>query len=227
MRQPRRDLVVRFSPWARAQHLGVIVLFTLLLVTGLPQKWPGFEASRWLIDAMGGIFAVRWLHRAAGIAFALLTVAHLAVAVFGVLSRRFAPSMLIERKDFHDAIDNLRYYLGRREEPPRFGRFDYRQKFEYWGLVFGSLVMVATGFVLLYPILVSQLLPAQLIPAAKVMHSYEAMLAMLIVVIWHMYGAHLSPEVFPFDGSIFSGKIDRERMRHEHPLEYEERYGEP
>ena len=85
---------------------------------------------------------------------------------------------------------------------------------------------VGTGFVLLFPIVVSQLLPAELIPAAKVMHSNEALLAFLIVIFWHMYGAHLNPDVFPFDKSIFTGKISKARLHHEHALEYEEMYGD-
>jgi formate dehydrogenase gamma subunit len=218
--------VVRFSAWARLQHVAIIVLFVLLLVTGMPQKWPYAEASRWLIDALGGIFAVRWLHRASGITFAVLTLAHLVSVVFGVAVRRRQPTMLLTRGDFRDAVDNLRYYLGRRATPPKFGRYDYRQKFEYWGLIFGSVIMVASGFILYFPILVSRLLPAELIPAAKVMHSNEALLAMLIILVWHLYGAHLNPEVFPFDSSIFTGKISKDRLRHEHALEYEELFGD-
>ena len=52
---------VRFSPWARFQHLAMMVLFTLLIVTGLPQKWPSWEFSQWLVDVFGGIFVARWL----------------------------------------------------------------------------------------------------------------------------------------------------------------------
>jgi formate dehydrogenase subunit gamma len=221
----RRDAshtVLRFSAWARVQHAAMILLFAVLLVTGLPQKWPYADLSRWLIDAMGGIFAVRWVHRMAGIVFAAFTVAHLAVAVAGIALGRMKPTMLLTRRDFRDTVENLRYYLGKRPEPPRFGRYDYRQKFEYWGLVFGSLIMVASGFILYFPIAISRMLPAELIPAAKVMHSNEAMLALLIVLIWHMYGAHLNPDVFPFDTSIFTGRISKERLAHEHPLEYQE-----
>ena len=219
------EYVVRFSFWARFQHAAIILLFGLLLLTGMPQKWPYAEASRWVIEHLGGIFVTRWLHRAAGIAFSCLLVAHLAIAIAGVLSRRMQPSMLLSRKDFRDAIDNLRYYVGYAESPPPFGRFDYRQKFEYWGLIFGALIMALSGFILYFPILLSRVLPAELIPAAKVMHSAEAMLAFLIVLIWHMAGAHLTPESFPMDTSIFTGKIRKDKLRREHPLEYEDLFG--
>jgi formate dehydrogenase subunit gamma len=216
--------VLRFSPWARFQHLAVIFTFTALAVTGLPQKWPGYDLSRWLVEAMGGIYATRYYHRVAGIVFSLLVVAHLTVVIVGILSRRMKPTMLFTRQDFRDAIDSLNYYLGRTEAAPRFGRYDYRQKFEYWGLVFGGLLMVVTGLILLFPIPLSQVLPAQLIPAAKVAHSFEALMAFLVVLVWHLYGAHLNPEVFPWDNTIWSGKISVERLHHEHPLEYEEMF---
>ena len=139
--------------------------------------------------------------------------------------RRNQPALLLNRKDFRDAVDNIRYYVGSAEAPPRFGRFDYRQKFEYWGLIFGALIMAASGFILFFPILLSRVLPAELIPAAKVMHSAEAMLAFLIILIWHMAGAHLTPESFPMDTSIFTGKIRKDKLRREHPLEYDDLFG--
>jgi formate dehydrogenase subunit gamma len=226
MAGPESDMyVLRFSWWARLQHAAVILLFGVLLLTGMPQKWPYLELSRRIIEHLGGIFAVRWLHRAAGVAFCGLLLAHLAVAIGGALSRRIQPSMLLARKDFRDALDFLRYCTGYAEEPPRFGRFDYRQKFEYWGMVFGGVVMAVTGLILYFPIALSRLLPAELIPAAKAMHSYEALLAFLIVLVWHLFAVILSPEVFPIDTTIFTGRIRKDRLRHEHPLEYEDLFG--
>jgi formate dehydrogenase subunit gamma len=222
---PARDAtqyVVRFSWWARVQHAAVIVLFGVLLLTGLPQKWPYVEASRWVIEHLGGIFVVRWLHRLAGVAFTCLLLAHLTVAIGGVLSRRMRPSMLFSRQDFRNAVHFLSYCIGYADGPPRFGRFDYRQKFEYWGLVLGGVVMAVTGFILYFPIAASRVLPAELIPAAKTMHSNEALLAFLIILVWHLFAVVLSPESFPLDTTIFTGKIRKERLRHEHPLEYEE-----
>jgi len=222
-----QDYVERFSRWARIQHTFAIVFFGLLVITGMPQKWPYLEASRWLIDSLGGLYAVRWLHRVAGVGFTILLAVHLTVAITGITSRRSRPTMLLSRRDFHDAINNLKYYLGWADHPPKFGRFDYRQKFEYWGLVFGGSIMVLSGFILLYPIAISQLLPAELIPVAKVTHSYEALLALLIIVVWHIAGASLTPESFPMDTSIFTGRISKEKLRREHTLEYERLFGKP
>jgi len=214
--------VTRFTVRQRLEHLCVMVLFLLLAVTGLPQKF--FEAgwARWTIEVLGGIDRVRWLHRTSGILFAVLAGVHLLTALALVLSGRAALSLVPTRKDFSDAVVMLRYYLGLSDEQARFDRYDYRQKFEYWGLVLGGVVMVVTGFILYFPTTVTRFLAGEVIPAAKVAHSNEGLLAFLVVIIWHVYNAHLSPDVFPFDASIFTGKISRERMEKEHPLEYAE-----
>ena len=81
--------------------------------------------------------------------------------------------------------------------------------------------MVASGVVLMYPMLLAQFLPASLIPAAQVAHSNEAMLAFLVLVIWHIYGAVLSPEVFPIDRSIITGYVSAEELEEHHALEYD------
>jgi hypothetical protein len=89
----------------------------------------------------------------------------------------------------------------------------------------GGLIMISTGFLLYYPIFWTRFLPGEVIPAANVAHSNEGLLAFLIVTIWHIYNAHLNPDVFPFDTTIFTGKISAERMEKEHLLEYEQLVG--
>jgi cytochrome b subunit of formate dehydrogenase len=209
----------RFSPRQRFEHVTVMVLFTLLAVTGLPQKF--FEAS-WapgLMNLFGGVDRARFVHRAAGLAFTVMAVFHLVGAVYEVVVRRAPLSIVPAKKDYHDAILTLRYYLGLTERQASFDRFDYRQKFEYWGLILGAMVVISTGIVLMWPVAVAQFLPGEVIPAAKVAHSNEGLLAFLVVVTWHIYNAHFNPDVFPFDTTIFTGRISQERMEHEHPLE--------
>ncbi len=214
------EYIVRFSVRQRIEHFSVMILFLALGLTGFAQKFVDSPWAIWTINTIGGIDRVRWLHRAAGVMFTVFAMVHISIALFMVLTRRSRPSMIASRKDFQDAITQLRYYLRISDNPARFDRFDYRQKFEYWGMVLGGMLMIATGFMLLYPVIVTRLLPGEFIPVARVAHSNEGLLAFLIVIIWHIFNAHLSPEAFPFDPSIFTGKVSREYMEKEHPLEY-------
>ena len=214
------EYVVRFSLRQRIEHITVMLLFITLSLTGLPQK---FYDSWWatpIILFLGGIDRVRWVHRAAGIAFTLVTMIHLTTAIGLVVTGRSPLSLVPTRKDFTDAIQTLKYYMGVTDEHARFDRFDYRQKFEYWGLVLGAVVVISTGLVLYFPLLATTYLPGEVVPAAKLAHGNEGLMAFLVVIVWHIYNAHLSPDVFPFDTSIFTGKVRRERVAHEHPLEF-------
>jgi formate dehydrogenase subunit gamma len=216
-----RQYVTRFSRRQRLEHLGVMSVFIILSVTGLPQK---FYESGWaqaIILGLGGIDRVRWIHRFAGILFTLLTAIHMTLAVGLVMIGRSGLSLVPTKQDFLDAITTLRYYLGVSEVQAKFDKFDYKQKFEYWGLVLGAVIVISTGLVLLFPIQMTRFLPGEIIPAAKLAHGNEGLMAFLVVILWHIYNAHLNPDVFPFDTTIFTGKISTDRLRHEHSLEYD------
>jgi formate dehydrogenase subunit gamma len=214
-----QETIVRFTVKQRAEHFLTMVVFTLLCLTGLPQKFYTAGWAHWLVELFGGIDSNRALHRACGVVLALSTVFHFAGAIGTVAGKKTRLTMVPTRQDFTDAIGTLRYYLGGADRAPPFDRYDYRMKFEYWGLVAGNVIMVVTGFILYFPALAARLMPGQLIPASKVAHSNEGLMAFLVITVWHIYNAHLNPDVFPFDTSIFTGKISRERMLHEHPLE--------
>ncbi|MEJ2695427.1 MAG: cytochrome b/b6 domain-containing protein [Candidatus Sulfobium sp.] len=219
-----KEYMKRFNVYRVIEHQAAAVTFTVLAVTGLAQKFHDASWAQWVIMNLGGIDASRVIHRTTGLIFAFLTVQHILVASYGTMFRKWAPSMVINRKDFTDVIDNLKYYFGMAEKPARCDRYDYKQKFEYWGVVVGGILMILTGLTLWFPTVifrVAPVLPGQIIPAAKAAHTNEAMLAFLVIVIWHIYNSVFSPEVFPLDSGIFTGKIAKERMVHEHPVEYE------
>jgi len=213
----------RLSVQRLVEHHINALAFTVLVVTGLSQRFHETGWATWVVETAGGIDNLRLIHRWVGVLFSLLLLQHFVVASVLVLFRRARASMIVAGRDFTDAIQNIRFYLGLSRQPARCDRYDYKQKFEYWGVLMGGVLMVVTGLLLWFPseaLAAFPFLPGQIVPAAKVAHSNEAMLAFLIIVIWHIYNAVFSPEVFPLDTVILHGKISEERMQHEHPLEY-------
>ncbi len=216
------ERVRRFSPARIVEHWAHVLMFGVLVCTGLTQKFYSLQFSQFIILHLGGIDSIRLIHRFAGIIFSLGVITHLAVATFGIVYRRWQPSMVITKKDFTDVIHNIRYYLGLESSPTRGGRYTYKQKFEYWGILTGVMLMILTGAILWFPAVVTKFLPGEIIPAAKVLHTNEALVVFLILAIWHIYNAIFSPDVFPLDTSIFTGYISKERMLQEHSEELEE-----
>lgn len=214
-------LVQRFSVHRRLEHAFGIIVFVTLVVTGLPQKFDTTEWGGELIALMGGVEATRLAHRVAGIAFSVHAILHLIVGAVGVITGRMRAEMVPTPQDLKDAQHNLQYFFGERSQPPAMPKYDYRQKFEYVGMVLGGLVMVASGVALMFPLTVAQWLPATLIPAALVAHSSEAVLALLVLVVWHIYTVALSPDVFPIDESMFTGYMPVEDLAHHHRREFD------
>ncbi len=209
----------RFSGFRIAEHWVIIFTTVVLFATGLSQRFWNLDSAQWFILKLGGIDSVRLIHRYAGVLFSLQLFLHVGVGMLGVMLRRMQPSMLINRQDVQDAVHNVKYYFGLENKPAVCDRYDYMEKFEYWTILVGGFLMVMTGAILWLPLLVTRLLPGEVIPAAKALHSNEALMIFLINAIWHIFNAIFSPEVFPLDTSIFSGYISRERMVREHPVE--------
>jgi len=219
--------IVRFSRRQRIEHALVMACFVLLCLTGFPQKFFTHAWAAALVHLLGGIDWARRIHHLAGYTLAALTVIHFGTGLAGMLTRQLPFSMMPTRKDFEDVFRQLRFYLGELPRAPLYDRFSYKEKFEYWGLVMGNVIMVMTGFLLSFPIQVTAFLPGVLVPAAKMAHSNEGLMAFLVITIWHIFNVHLNPDAFPFDPAIFTGKISRERYEHEHPLELARLEGRP
>jgi formate dehydrogenase gamma subunit len=216
---PPENRVKRFSAGRIFEHWAHVLTFLALVATGLSQRFSALDFSQWFILLLGGIDNVRLVHRFTGIALSLGVLTHTGVAAYGLVRGKWQPTMVITKKDFADVALNVRYYLGFENSPARGGRYTYKQKFEYWGILTGLLLMMLTGWILWFPTAVTSFLPGELIPAAKVLHTNEALVVFLIISIWHVYNAIFSPEVFPLDTSILTGYISEERMHSEHPEE--------
>ena len=208
----------RFSRSDRFQHWGLVISFTILALTGLVQKYSGAELSKGLIGLMGGIESVRIIHRVSAVVLMLVSVYHLGVIAYGLYVQRKLPKMIPSPQDVKDAWQSLRYSLGREKKHPEFDRYSFGEKFEYWAVVWGMLVMIMTGFMLWNPIATTNFLPGEVIPAAKSAHGNEALLAVIAIIIWHFYNVL----VRHFNKSMFTGFLSRKEMEEHHSLELKE-----
>lgn len=205
----------RFDTGQRIEHGLLILSFTILSITGLPQKYPDTGWGAGMIWLMGGIELTRFIHHTAALVLVLGSIYHLASMGYRLVVNRVQMSLLPGWKDVLDAVQSLGYNFGLAKEPPKMGRYTYGEKVEYWAVVWGTVIMILTGFILWNPIATTRLLPGEIIPAAKAAHGGEALLAVLSIVTWHLYNVHVKH----FNKSMFSGWLSRHEMEEEHPLE--------
>jgi len=205
----------RFTLNQRAQHIILMVTFLLLVATGLPLKYRetwGKAVLEWM-----GFMTARSIHKWAAVGMTAVGVWHV---LFYTLVDRGKKYVWPSRKDFTDFIDMVRFRLGRISEPPKFDRFYFMQKFDYWGAFWGFVIMIGSGLILWFREELA-FLPMALKESARTAHAEEAILATVFVLIFHIIHTHFKREVFPMDPVFLTGKIPEERMIEEHPLEYE------
>lgn len=236
------EVFLRMTRSERAQHLVLIVCFTLLVLTGLPLL---LDPAAWLqrLFFFESSFAWRgWIHRAAGAGLIALSVFHLLYVGLTRRGRDQFWALMPKVKDVTDAMESFGYNLGltgwlyqkgifRRffdrhpywlfQQPPQYGRYNFIEKFEYLAVWWGNFVMIVSGFFLWATNLSFRLFPIWVYDIFKIVHSYEAILAFLAIIIWHLYNVHLAPGVFPMSRVWLNGKITGHDLRTHHPLEYQ------
>lgn len=206
---------LRFPLARRIEHWVMMLSFTLLGLTGIPQKFATSNISISVIQALGGIEVLRIIHHTAAIVLLLGSAWHLLVMGYSVFVLRDKMSMLPTLQDAKDGLQALLYNIGFAKTYPQMGRYTFEEKMEYWAFVWGTAVMTITGFLMWNPITSTKYLPGEFIPAAKAAHGGEAVLAVLAIIIWHMYGVHIKRQ----NKAMFNGMQTEEEMLHEHPLE--------
>lgn len=214
----------RFGLQFRIQHI-VLFLGTLgLIFTGMPLWCLGRPEYGWtqnVVSFFGSVETIRFLHRIFGVSLIAVSVYHLLYTVYTREGRREFLELLPKPKDVADVIQNSLYFLGLRKERPRFRRYSYLEKFDYWAVYWGCVIMIGTGVAQWFPEQTAQYAPWLSYELAAEIHADEAILATLALFIWHFYNVHFNPSRFPGTLLWLHGRMSREEMLHEHPLEYE------
>jgi len=200
------EIFVRMTRTERWQHLLLVASFTVLLATGLP-----------VLFGYGGGHAWRGvLHRLAALALIGDFGWHV---IFDFLTERGRRDLRDMRPRGRDLLDVLAHFRLRGPRP-EFGRFGVAEKLEYWSFLWGSALMIATGLLMWFPGLSLRSFPLALHQTFIIIHGFEAVLALLAILLWHMYTVHLKPGVFPMSRVWLDGRITGADMKRFHPLEY-------
>ena len=217
-RQGSPRILFRMSKLQRAQHFTLLVSFFVLVFTGFALKFP----NSFIAFLLGNSENFRSIvHRIAGVVLIAVGVYHVIYAIATKEGRQLVKDFLPEWKDVTDTRDTVLYYAGFKTQKPQYKRFNYAEKMEYWALVWGTIVMAATGLMAWFKVGVGTVVPRWTIDVALTVHFYEAILATLAILVWHFYMVIYDPETYPMNWAWFDGRMSIEHYQHEHPLDAE------
>jgi len=225
----RQVYVTRFTRSQRITHIFVIVSFLLLALTGMVLKFAYMEWAKFTARLIGGAFVAGVIHRMA----AVVTFGYFAYHVVSLLQAKtkrgiklraliFGPnSLMFNRQDVKDFWASIKWFTGIGPKPA-YGRWTYWEKFDYFAVFWGVVVIGSTGLMLWFPEFFTQIFPGWLINVAQIIHSDEALLAVGFIFTIHFFNTHLRPESFPMDTVIFTGRVPLEEYKKDRPRDYEE-----
>jgi cytochrome b subunit of formate dehydrogenase len=157
------------------------------------------------------------IHKGAAIVFVLLGLYHVWFVIWTRRGRQQIKELLPRWRDFKDVFTQQIYNLGFSKERPKFAPYSYIEKAEYWALLWGSVVMILTGAVLTFENFFMQYLPKWALDLATAIHFYEALLAVLAILVWHFYFVIFDPETYPMNPAMMTGKVPEEEKAIEEP----------
>ena len=197
---------IRMLPFERFQHAVLALSFLTLVWTGFALKYPDQWWARPLL-LMEGRYSMRSLiHRVAAAVFIGVSVTHLVSLIVNRKLREHWKEMLPNTNDPREALSNFAYNLGLGDKPPGRSAHSYIEKAEYWAVVWGAIVMIASGTLLWANNLAMKLLPKAWLDISTSVHFYEALLATLAIVVWHFYSIIFDPDVYPLNTAFLTGK---------------------
>ncbi|MCC7519346.1 MAG: cytochrome b/b6 domain-containing protein [Verrucomicrobiae bacterium] len=207
-------VVLRMDLAQRIQHFLLATSFVYLAITGFALKYP----DSWIAWLGGPNEELRKTgHRIAGVFLLSLGAVHLGYLAVTQEGRRLFRDLLPARSDLRDLATVALRLLGRDAARPRFGRFGYPEKFEYWAVLWGTGIMGVTGFAIWFKIDVTRFLPRWVVDVATTIHFYEAVLAVLAILVWHLYHVMFDPDTYPMNWAWMDGRVSEAWHREEHP----------
>jgi cytochrome b subunit of formate dehydrogenase len=220
---------VRFSRLNRALHAIMIISFLSLALTGMTLKFSYTGWAHVLSRGLGGFEMAGFVHRVAAVFMIGIFIVHI-VDLFRRKRHEYGTwralltgpdSMLPSKQDLHDFIGNVKWFIGRGPRP-RYGRWTYWEKFDYFAVFWGIFVIGSTGLTLWFPEFFTRFIPGWFINVATIIHSDEALLAVGFIFTVHFFNTHLRPEKFPMDIVVFTGRMTLEDLKEDKPAEYDQ-----
>jgi|GEM_PF-1323626 len=215
------ESVERLSLNQRLQHMILFTCTIVLIITGLPIKFHEAPAAEFVIHLLGGPNITRILHRIGAVGLTLVGLYHLWYCMAFEEGRTNFGLLLPTLRDAKNFLHQIGYFLGLKEDRPLFDRFSYIEKFDYWAVYWGMVVMITSGYILWFMEKAINQFGKVAYDIAREAHSDEGLLATLAIIIWHFYNVHFNPKKFPGSLTWWHGRIPLEEFREEHPLDYE------
>ena len=207
--------VIRFFLTQRVEYLILLVSFTMLGITGLSQTFYDTMIGDYILNLFGGIDSIRQVHRVFSFLLGVQSIYHVWMFLFNPVAYRQISKFWPDWSDLEHFFQTIKLNLGLSQQRPRFDRYTFEEKVDYWALVLGTVIMGVTGLMQWFPMLVTEFLPGWAIPAARALHKWQAILTALAILTWHFYHVVLKT----FNTSIFTGIMTIKEMKEEHPAE--------
>ena len=217
---------MRFTRAQRYLHAALFSSFLGLAGTGLPLRFSESIWARGLAKGVGGFGAILFFHKFCALVLTVAFLIHLKeIVTRGIIHREKgvfwgATSMVPNWKDVKDLFGHIRWFLGLGPKP-RFDRYAYWEKFDYWAVFWGMIVIGFSGYAMWFAPFFARFLPGWALNAVLVIHSEEGLLAILFIFSIHFVNTHLRPDSFPMDLVVFTGVESEEEFKTKRPQEYE------
>ncbi len=216
------SLYLRMNVSERIQHILFALSFITLVITGFMLQYPDSWWVSHIRSLSENAFEYRsYLHRIAAVIMIAVSLYHIYYISFTERGRQLIKDLLPKRQDLSDAIGVAKFNLGLSKVKPMLDRFSYVEKAEYWALIWGTIVMSATGLIMWFDNTFIGLFTKLGWDIARTIHFYEAWLASLAIIVWHFYFVIFNPEIYPMNTSWITGHLTEEEMKEEHPAELE------